>query len=136
MPVPIRTRSVHAAAAVSSSSGDHVVLYASGTGMPGRAAYGADGSSAKNKCSCTHRLENPSASARSQNDRTAWRVTCAPSCGSVSPTPKLSNIDALRQGVDRDGAEAAVHGDRRPVGDPLGGICDRGNARDAELTAD
>ena len=68
-----------------------MVLYASGTGIPGRAAYGADGTSAKNRCSCTHRLANPSASARSQKPRTASRVTCSPSWGSVSPTPNDSN---------------------------------------------
>src|SRR5215218_8550178 len=100
----MRTRSVHAAAAVNSSSADHVVLYAFGTGMPGRAAYGAEGSSAKKRCSCTQRLANPTASARWQKTRTASRVMCSPNCGSVNPTPNDSNTESLRQGVDGDGA--------------------------------
>ena len=83
--MPSATRSVHAAAAVSSSNGDIVDRYASGTGMPGRAAYGADGSRAKNRCSCAHRLANPSASARWQKPRTASRVTCVAELGEREP---------------------------------------------------
>ena len=67
--------------------------------------------------------------------RSRW-ATRSPSTPATSPADRADQVRCSGQRVDGDGAEAAVDRDGRPVGNALGRVGDRGDARDAELAAD